>query len=483
MRKENVKINFIYQLAYQILTVLLPMLTSPYIARVLGADGLGVYSYTYSIVSYFVMIAKLGLHNYGNRCVASVRDDEEKLNQTFSDLYSLHAIISIITMAAYSIYVVVLGGEYKTIFIIQGFYLIGQLLDINWFYFGIEKFKLTVTRNTVIKIFTVAAVFLFVKTKDDVWKYVLILAAGSAISESLVWLFVRRYVKFVKPNMQSYKHHIAPMAVLFIPSIAVSVYKVMDKIMLGSMSSTFEVGLYENAEKIINICLGFVTALGTVMLPRMSNLVANGHIKESKQMVQKSAHFILILSYAMCFGLVGISRVFPTVFWGEEFEPCGMLLIGLAISLPFTAIANVARTQILIPQHRDKEFVIAVCVGAAVNFIVNFICIPKWNALGAVVGTICAEVIVCLIQLVSIQREVPIWRYIAQSTPFVIFGIIMAGVVVVVGNYIGIRITSLVAQVIIGGAVYCSISLAYMVVHHDELVSMVTSHLKRIGKV
>lgn len=483
MKKENIKINFIYQSAYQMLTVLLPMLTSPYIARVLGADGIGVYSYTYSIVSYFVMVAKLGLHNYGNRCIASVRDDKQKLNQTFSDLYSLHAIISILTMATYSIYVVRFGGEYKPVFMIQGFYLIGQLLDMNWFYFGIEKFKLTVTRNTVIKILTVVAVFLFVKTKDDLWKYVLILAVGSAISESLVWLFVRRYVKFVKPNMQSYKHHIGPMAVLFIPSIAVSVYKIMDKIMLGSMSNTFEVGLYENAEKLINICLGFVTALGTVMLPRMSNLVATGHIKESKQMIQKSARFILILSYAMCFGLVGISRVFPTVFWGEEFEPCGKLLIGLAISLPFTAIANVARTQILIPQHRDKEFVIAVCVGAAVNFIVNFICIPKWNALGAVIGTICAEVIVCLIQLLSIQKEVPIWRYIVQSTPFVIFGIIMASVVVVVGNYIGICITSLVAQVIIGGIVYCSISLVYMVIHHDALVSTLTSRLKRNGKV
>lgn len=483
MKKENAKVNFMYQSAYQILTVLLPMLTSPYIARVLGADGIGIYSYTYSIVSYFVMIAKLGLHNYGNRCIASVRDNQEELNQTFSDLYSLHAIISIITMIVYCVYVIGFGGKYKVVFMIQGFYLIGQLLDINWFYFGIEKFKITVTRNTIVKILTVVCVFLFVKTKDDVWKYVLILAVGSAISESLIWFFVKRYVKFVKPNIRSYRQHIGPMVILFIPSIAVSLYKVMDKVMLGSMSNTFEVGLYENSEKIINICLGFVTALGTVMLPRMSNLVATGHVEESKQMVQKSARFILILSYAMCFGIIGISKVFPTVFWGEEFEPCGMLMIGLAVSLPFTAIANVVRTQILIPQRRDKEFVTAVCAGAVVNFIVNFICIPRLNALGAVIGTICAEVIVCLIQLISVQKDVPIWKYITQSLMFAMFGVIMAGLVVVVGNYVGIGISSLIVQVFLGGVVYCGISLVYMVIRHDELVFMITSCLKRHKKV
>lgn len=478
MKNESIKANIIYQSGYQILTILLPMLTSPYIARILGADGIGIYSYTYSIVSYFVMIAKLGLHNYGNRYVASIRDDQEKLNQTFSDLYSLHVIISVLTMAAYLFYVFLLGGEYKEIFIIQGLYLIGQLLDINWFYFGIEKFRLTVTRNTIIKFLTVGCVFLFVRTENDVWKYVLILAAGSAISESLVWFFVRRYVKFVRPDIHSYINHIKPLLVLFIPSIAVSVYKVMDKVMLGSMSNTFEVGLYENAEKIVNISLGFVTALGTVMLPRMSNLVATGHIKESKQMVQKSSRFILILSYAMCFGIIGVSGIFPSVFWGNEFDGCGILLIGLAVSLPFTAIANVARTQILIPQHRDKEYVVAVCIGAVVNFIVNWICIPQFAAFGAVIGTICAEGIVCIIQLVSVQKDVPIWKYIAQSIPFIAIGIVMALIVENIGNHMGESVITLLVQVLFGAVFYCFTSLIYMIVSHDEIITAIESKIR-----
>lgn len=478
MSKENVKVNFLYQSAYQILTILLPMLTSPYIARVLGADGIGEYSYTYSIVSYFVMIAKLGLHNYGNRCVASVRDNQEKLNQTFSDLYSLHAIISLITIAIYGVYVIVLGREYKLLLIIQGFYLIGQLLDINWFFFGIEKFKITVTRNTVIKFLTVVCVFLFVKTRDDLLKYALILAAGSAISESLVWFFVKRYVRFIKPNIRSYKSHLTPMAILFIPSVAVSMYKVMDKIMLGVMSNTYEVGLYENSEKIINICLGFVTALGTVMLPRISNLVATGNVKKTLNIIQKSSQFILILSYAMCFGIIGVSKVFPVIFWGNEFKSCSVLLTGLAITLPFTSIANVVRTQVLIPQHRDKEFVISVCAGAVVNLIMNFLLIPKLNALGAVIATICAETMVCMIHLIAVRKNVGIFKYIFKSLPFCLFGLIMVPLVVIIGDCVGIRIASLVLQVLIGGIFYCSISVVYMLIRHDELLFEIVSWIR-----
>jgi len=482
MKEENVKVNFIYQSAYQILTILLPMLLSPYVARVLGADGIGVYSYTYSIVSYFVMAAGLGLHNYGNRCVASARDDKEKLSQTFSDLYALHVIISVIIMIAYGFYIAAFGGEHKIIFLIQGLYLIGQLLDINWFYFGIEKFKLTVTRNAVIKLLTVVCVFLFVKTKEDLWKYVSILAVGAAVSESLVWFFVKRYINFVRPNVKSFKKHIGPMFILFIPSIAVSVYKVMDKIMLGGMTGTFAVGLYENSEKIINICIGFVTALGTVMLPRMSHLVATGRVEESERMVQKSSRFILILSYAMCFGVIGVAKVFPTVFWGDEFGSCDVLLMGLAVSLPFTAIANVVRTQILIPQHREKPFVFAVCVGAVVNFIINYICIPKFGAFGAVIGTICAEAVVCLIQLVATQKKIPIWKYIVRSAPFAVIGMVMAVAVRITGDLLGTSVVSLLAQVVIGGFVYCAMALVYMMITRDELLGLIATKIAKRNK-
>lgn len=475
----SVKKNFLYQSAYQILTIVLPLLTSPYLARVIGAEGVGIYSYTYTIANYFVISARLGLHNYGNRCIATVRNDPEKLSQTFCDLYFLHAVICGIVMVAYIGFVWYDGGEYRFILMIQGLYLVAQLLDINWLFFGLEKFKITVTRNTIIKLLTVVCIFLFVRERQDFIKYIVILAVGSALSEIMVWAFVRNYIHFVKPDLRACRKHFLPMLVFFIPSVAVSVYKMMDKIMLGMMSGTVQVGLYENSEKLINICMGFVTALGTVMLPRMTNLVASGRIEESQSAIKKSAKFILILSYAMCFGIIGVSDSFPALFWGEEFAGCSPLMMGLAVSLPFTAIANVIRTQYLIPQHRDREFVSAVCAGAVINLIVNGICIPHMKAMGAVVGTIVAEVIVCLIQLAAAQNRVPIWKYLRESIPFAVFGGIMAFVVWQMGNWLEHGLLTLILQVLIGGALYLTCTCLYLLFSRDELLQDVLHGLKK----
>ena len=480
-QEDSLKKNYLFQSAYQILTVILPMLTSPYVSRVLGEEGIGIYSYTFSIVTYFVLFAKLGLHNYGNRCIATVRDDPQKLSQTFSDLYALHVLISLTSMVLYVGYVHFFGGEYRTIFLIQGLYLIGQLMDINWFYFGMEKFRLTVTRNMAAKILTVVCVFLFVRTKEDVGIYVLILAAGSAVSESVVWLFLRGCVKPVKPDTSNFRRHIGPMLVFFIPSIAVSLYKVMDKIMLGAMTDMGQVGYYENSEKIINICLGFVTALGTVMMPRMTHLLANGHEGEGKQLFHKSSGFILILSYAMAFGIVGVSGVFPAVFWGEAFTACGSLLAGLAVSLPFTAFANVIRTQYLIPRHRDREFIGSVCAGAVINFVMNFLCIPRWNAFGAVLGTVAAEAAVCLIQIFAVRKEEKMGRYLFESLPFLLFGVLMGGLVYALGIWMGPGLGTLIVQVVSGGILYLLPTGLYLYHKQPEMMEIIKK--KTVGRL
>lgn len=473
MKQESVKKNFVYQSAYQLFTILLPMIISPYISRVLGADGLGIYSYTFSIVSYFVLVAKLGLHNYGNRCIATIKDDKKKMDQMFSDLYSLHFIISIATILLYVLFIILFTDKYKLVFVIQGAYLIGQLLDINWFFFGIEKFKITVTRNFIIKIITVVCVFVFVRSHDDVWKYILILAVGSVVSESFVWVFLKKYVKFVKPDFRTYKRHFLQMLLFFIPSVAVSLYKVMDKIMLGMMSSEVQVGLYENSEKIINICIGFITALGMVMMPRMTNLIATGREKEGEKLLKKSMKFILLLSYAMGFGVIGVSQVFPTVFWGGEFAQCSALLVGLSFSLPFTAVANVIRTQYLMPKHRDKEFVFSVCMGAVLNLIVNLLLIPFLSSLGAVIGTICAEVIVCVIQIVAVRKEFKFLPYLISSLPYLLIGLLMMAAVYVIGLLMGTGVVTLLVQIAVGMVLYGGSTAAYMYITKDELLGMV----------
>ena len=242
----EVKKNFLYNVVYQILILLIPLVTVPYISRVLGSSGIGIYSYTYSIVYYFMVFAMLGLNNYGNRSIAKVRDDEVKLSKTFKEIYCMQIITSISMIILYFLYLVVFNVKYKEIALIQSIYVISCLFDINWFFFGIEKFKLTVTRNTLIKILSLICIILFVKNKNDVWVYTLIVSGSVLLSQLFLWPFVKKYISNVNIKFESVLQHFKPCIKLFLPVIAVAIYKVMDKTMIGWFSNVSEVGFYEN---------------------------------------------------------------------------------------------------------------------------------------------------------------------------------------------------------------------------------------------
>ena len=192
------KKNFIYNIIYQILIMILPLITVPYVSRKLGADGIGIYSYTYSIAYYFMIIAMLGLNNYGNRTIAKARDNKENVSKEFCSIYAMQLITSTLMIVSYYIYACIFNVKYRQITILQSLYVISSMFDINWFYFGIEKFKLTITRNTLIKVLSLILIFSFVKTPNDVWKYTVILAGSTLGSNLILFSFLRKYVKFVK---------------------------------------------------------------------------------------------------------------------------------------------------------------------------------------------------------------------------------------------------------------------------------------------
>ena len=315
---KSIQKNFIYNVLYQILLVILPLITAPYISRTLGAKAVGVYSYTYSVAYYFLLIAMLGIGNHGNRSIAAVRDNREELNKTFSSIYALQVSTFSIAIITYIVYLFVIVKDNRLIVLLQLLYVTSGLFDIGWLFFGLEQFKLTVTRNTLIKISTVLLMFIFVHKPSDLWKYTLIMAAGTLLSQAYLWIYVKKYVTFVKCSLREIISNVKPVLILFIPVLAYSIYKVMDKIMLGNMSSYEQVGFYNNAEKIINIPMGIITALGTVMLPRMSNIVAKGDKEKTSDYIRISIKLVTLLSSAIAFGLMGISNVLSPVFFGEE---------------------------------------------------------------------------------------------------------------------------------------------------------------------
>ena len=471
--------NFLYNVGYQILVIILPLITAPYVSRTLGANAVGVYSYTYSVAYYFLIIAMLGIANHGNRSIAAVRDDKTKLSQTFWNIYGIQFICYIVAVIAYIGYIFLFVSDQKTIAVIQIIYIVSGMFDISWLYFGLEQFKLTVLRNVLIKIGTIICIFAFVHSPGDLWKYTLIMSLGTLFSQLYLWAYLRKYVLICKPNFEEAKKELGPIFILFVPVIAYSLYKVMDKIMLGNMSTYEQVGFYQNAEKIIDIPMGFITALGTVMLPRMSNLMANGNKDKSKDYIRMSVKFVTLLSSGIGFGLMGVAHVFAPVFYGEEFVECGNIIELLSITVFFIGWANVIRTQYLIPRHLDKVYLVSTSVGAIANLCINAWLIPRYAAAGAAIGTIVAEGLVFLVQTVFVRKVLPVTQYIIKDIPVLIIGVLMMFVVREIGTRSEISIGLLALQVIVGACFFCVAVFGYWLVSKDELGKAVIKTLTK----
>lgn len=476
----SIKKNFIYNFSYQILTMILPLITTPYIARVIGPEGVGVQSYTLSIANYFVLFAMLGINNHGNRSIAMVRGNKEKLNKTFISIYFVQFTMSILMILIYLIYIIFIAKENKVIFIIQAIYIISALLDINWFFFGMEQFKLTVVRNIVIKLASVVSIFIFVRNSNDLYLYSLILALGTLISQCILWKYLNKYISFVKVSKEEILVQVKPILILFIPVIAVSIYKIMDKIMLGSMSSMTQVGFFENSEKIMNIPLGVITALGTVMLPKMSNLYAIGNEKEGNKYIGLSLEFVMFISVGAMFGLIGVSPILIPIFLGDKFIECINIVSIMSITIVFLAWANVVRTQYLIPKKKDKIYIISTIIGAIINLLINLLLIKKYGAVGATIGTIFAESSVCIYQSIMVRKELNMSLYLKKVLFYMAPGIIMCVVIRILGNTLGVSILTGSIQIIVGGTIYVVLSLIYMILIKNEIMINTIKKFKHI---
>ena len=434
------------------LAIILPLITTPYISRVLGPDKIGQYSYTYSIAYYFVMFILLGLNNYGNRTIAMLKNDKKKLSKAFYGIYFMQLINGFFMIFIYCVYTLLFSNNLMTWILL--IYVVSGVLDINWFFFGMEQFKLTVVRNTIIKLITTLSIFIMVKNESDIYLYSLIMVGGMLLSQILLWPFVRKFVDFCRIEMKDIIRHIKPNLTLFIPVIAISLYKVMDKIMLGLMASMIEVGYYESSEKIIAIPMALITSLGTVMLPKMSNLIANNNEKESKKYFSNSIMLAMFLSTSLCFGVMGVSNEFVPIFYGYGYSKCIILFQILLPSCMFLAFANVVRTQYIIPRQLDSIYIKSVILGAIINLFINLLLIPVYQSIGAAIGTLCAEATVCIYQIIVVRNKLLIKQYLMDSSKFLLAGLIMYLILMNIPTFFSSIFVQLLFKVVLGAIVY-----------------------------
>lgn len=274
--QKHIARNYIYNTCYQILVLVAPLVTTPYISRVLGASGIGIYNYAQSIATYFIYVGAVGTTIYGQREIAYAQNDQKKRSEIFWEIATIKFVAVTFCAVIYFLFFCK-GGEYSSVYRILILEVFASMFDISWFFMGMENFKVTVIRNTIIKLIGIILIFTFVKSSDDVIVYTLCLTLPIFIGNISLWFSLPRYLTKVRIHTQGVIRNIRPALILFLPQLAIEVYAVLDKTMLGALASDIrEVGYYSQASRIIKILLALVTSLGTVMLPAMSSAYAHG---------------------------------------------------------------------------------------------------------------------------------------------------------------------------------------------------------------
>lgn len=445
--------NYLYNAGYQIFLLLVPLITTPYIARVLGPHGVGVNSFTSSIIQYFVLFGSIGINLYGNREIAYHRDDKQKMSQIFWEIELLRVVTIVVASVAFLIFMM-FEQKYHVYLLMQAVLIIAAAFDISWFFMGTEDFKATVLRNTLVKLLSVVLIFTLIKSTSDIALYILIISGSQLFGNLTLWPYLHKRLVKVAFNDVHIWRHFKPALVLFVPQIATQIYLVLNKTMLGSISGVVSSGFFDNSDKLIKMVLAIVTATGTVMLPRVANTFARGDTKKVNLYLYNTFDFVTFSSIPLFLGLMAIAPHFSVWFFGNKFDGIDRLIMMEAPAILMIAWNSAIGTQYLLPTNHNREFTISVTIGAIVNLFLNIPLIIVWGAFGAAISTVVSEASVTLYQIYVIHKQISLRVLFSDLWKYTMAGVIMFIVVYSLNIYLVFNFLTLIIEVLVGVIIY-----------------------------
>lgn len=446
--------NYLYNAGYQILNMVLPLITVPYISRVLGAHDVGINEYTNSWVTFFYLMGQMGITLYGNREVAYHREDIYERSKTFLGVEALQLLTVSASLIAYLFAVFLFSTTFKHYFLLQGIWILATGVDVSWYFMGLENFKVTVVRNTLVKLASIVLIFTVIKDTGDLGKYIVILGSAQLLGNLTLWPYLRGNIVWVKIREWHPFSHFYPALLLFIPTITTQVYLVLNRLMLGRMSTQASLGNFGQADKIVKFVLAIVTATGTVMLPHVASKFAKGDIKGVRASLYSSFNFVSAISIPMMFGLMAIARRFAPWFLGADFNMAGEIMFLEAPIIVLIAWSNVTGTQYLMPVNRVKEYTTSVTIGAVSNVVFNLFLISGWGANGAAVATVCSEFLVTASQIMMIRHTIRRRLMFKEVWKYFLCGLLMYLVVNRLCLIINMSVGNLILEVVVGVLIY-----------------------------
>lgn len=476
----SIKKNYLYNTAFTAANFLFPLITFPYVARVLGPVYIGKVSFAESIVTYFVIFASLGIPLYGIREIAKVRDNKEALSRTFSELFVINLLAMLLSAFLYIgffLSVEKIQAE-KILFLVVGLNIVLSIFSIDWLFKGLENYRYITIRSLIFKIVSAGFLFLLVKSVNDYVYYAGINVIAISGANILNMLHSRNYVKIVLKKIQL-KKHLKPILVIFSTVIAIKIYINLDKVMLGFLAGDEYVGLYTASYKINIILLGIVTSLGAVIVPRISYYLENRMMDEFKELAYKSVHFIVLLSLPFMTGLFLLAEPIIFVFSGRQFQDAMSTVQILTPIILLAGISNFTGIQVLFPGGGEKKLLYSTLLGAFTNFLLNLILIPKFKHNGAAIATLCAEFTVTACQMWMVTKYIRI-QWLDKRNLVYFLCSLCVGVAVYFMKYpIHNQVLYMVASILIGGLLYISL----LVVFRDPLMTEILTIFLKQAKI
>lgn len=466
---KSIRKNYFYNLLYQIVALLTPLLVTPYISRVLGSSGVGQYSFSFSIVTYFVLFANLGFTYYAQREIAKHQGDTFLQSKVFWEIIILKCFTSIFSISLFFsiLFKDLFENTYFLLLEILSIEIIAVAFDVTFFFQGNEQFKTIAIRNVIIKCLGTALVFVLVKKQNDVWIFTLIQALMILVSNVLLWPKLAKCLTRVPLKELNVRQHFWPSVRLFAPTIAISVYTMLDKTLIGVFvkgysenglkNSDVENGYYELTEQIVKICLTIITSLGAVMIPRNSQTLADGDFERFKINIYNVLRFVFFIGAPIVVGIIAVSRNFCPWYFGSDAKNYSYLMMIFSPLVLIIGISNVLGLQFLIPLNKDRQYTVSIVSGAVLNLTLNLFLIPLLWSYGAAIATVIAELLISFLMALFAKKIID-FRIVLRSfvKPFV-GSVVMFSVVFTTSFFLKSSIINTILLVIEGIFVYFSL--------------------------
>lgn len=429
MKQKSIKLNFIMNATLQISAFIFPLITFPYVSRILGPSGTGNVSFATSIVTYFALFAQLGIPTYGIRATARVRDDKVLLSKTVQEIFIINAVMCVL---AYIVFFVVLNlvpkmYNDKVLFIIISSTILFNSVGMDWLYKGLEKYTYITFVSIIFKFIAIILMFVCVHHKNDYVIYGAISIFAVSASNICNLVNIHKLI-YIKPILNyEFTKHFYPIMIFFAMSCATTIYTNLDTVMLGFMKDNVEVGYYNAAIKIKNVLLGVVTSLGTVLLPRASYYVENNMYSEFKRIAGKALNFVVLISFPLCLYFILFAKEGVLFLSGDAYTEAILPMQILMPTLIFIGLTNIMGIQMLIPLGREKVVLYSEIAGAIVDLAINIVLIPIMSSSGAAIGTLVAEGVVWMVQYQAL-KEIVKESYLKIKYIPILLGITLAGI-------------------------------------------------------